>query len=134
MTSIINEFIIFDKLNEKIKQNIKLFYVNLNFAVCVTNDDKVYAFAPKNFGYENIDNNFVLISELCDQNIQQFFYFNEFIFTKSGDHKIFGSGRNSHGQLARGHKSEKLEIFKPEIIAFLIIKILSTFPAVIPIV
>ena len=82
MSEILSEFKIFDTCPKSIKQNIKLFHAfKSDFAVCVTNDDKVYAFGYKYFkkylGYEveNIDNNYILISELCDKNIEKFYFF-----------------------------------------------------------
>ena len=127
MTLIINEFKVFHLTPDNLKRNIKLFHViKSNFAICVTNDHKVYAFGEKDliqqyFGYEeiNIDNNYVLISELCDQNIEQFYcFFWIFYSPKVCDNKLFGSGSNDHGQLAKGYKSEQNEYLKSERIDF----------------
>ena len=58
MNSILNEFKVFDSCPQSIKQNIKLFHVfESDFAICVTNDDKVYAFGncidiAKHIGYK----------------------------------------------------------------------------------
>ena len=107
MTSIINEFKIFDTFPQDIKENIKIFLVKERnqiknkknkFVICVTNDDKVFAFGEINdysepFAklWEGFDNNYVLIIELCNQNIEQFFYFENYLFAKSSDNKIFGN-------------------------------------------
>ena len=124
MTSIINEFRVSHLFPKQIIQKIKLFHVfESDFAICVTNDDKVYAFGKNNLiqqylGYkeEEIENDYVLISELCDQKIEQFFCFFRILFAKSSNNKIFGSGFNSCGQLARGYKS--VEYLKPKRIEF----------------
>ena len=128
MTSIINEFKVFNSCEENIRQKIKLFHVfESDFAICVTNDDKVYAFGEKDLfgkylGYEEkyIDNNYVLINELCEVNIEKFFCFKYTIdfclFAKSSDNTIFSSGGNKYGQLARRYKSD--EYLKPKRIEY----------------
>ena len=81
MSSIVNNFSIFREFPKDLKQNIRLFHIfEHNFAYCVTNDDKVYGFGKiinDYFGYnENNDNkSYVLIHELCDKRIDQFFGF-----------------------------------------------------------
>ena len=53
MASIIDQFEVFRHICEDIKQNIKLFHVfEIHFAICVKNDDEVYAFGEK----EKIEN------------------------------------------------------------------------------
>ena len=48
--------------------------------------------------------NCVIISELCNQNIQQFFlkYPFELFFARSSDNKIFSSGNNYYKHFTRG--------------------------------
>ena len=64
------------------------------------------------------ENDYALISELCNQNIQQFFICYKCLFAKISKNKIFGSGYNRYGQLARGYANPNLEHLKPEIIEF----------------
>ena len=129
MNSILNEFNVFNSCPQSIKQNIKLFHVFVSdFAICVTNDDKVFAsggyYEIKGyFGFkkEGIDNTYVLISELCEQNIQKFFCFKYniyryILYAKSSDNKIISSGHNEDGKLARGYQSD--EFLKPMEIVF----------------
>ena len=114
MSSILDVFRIFDPCPQHIKQNIKVFYVKVYdrqdfyLAICVTNDDKVYAFGDiENYFMsenKNFDNNCVLINELCDQNIEQFFCFFKCFFARNVDHKIFCSGNNRRGQLTSENK------------------------------
>ena len=121
MSGILNEFKIFDTCPKSIKQNIKLFHAfKSDFAICVTNDDKVFAFGEKYFknyfGYEveYIDNNYVLISELCDKNIEQFYFSNNrmnFLYARASNGRIFGSSWNKYG---RGFN--KVQYPKPKII------------------
>ena len=56
MSEILSEFEIFDTCPKNVKQNIKIFHAFQNdFAICVTNDDKVYAFGEKYFSKNSWD-------------------------------------------------------------------------------
>ena len=92
MASILNEFKTFDIISEDLKQKIKLFnVVGGVFGIFVTNNDKVYLCGPSSykFSIETIPNTFVLIDELCDKNIEQFFCFGYIVFARSNDNKIY---------------------------------------------
>ena len=81
MSSIVNQFSIFREFPKELKQNIKLFHVFVNqIAYCVTNDDKVYGFGQSidsHLGYNESNDNksYVLIQELCDKRVEEFFGF-----------------------------------------------------------
>ena len=121
MSKIFNEFKIFDTFPKRFKQNISIFHAfESDFAICVTDYDEVYSFGEKYFkshlGYEdkNVEDNYILISELCDRNIDKFYYFENCLFATSFDQEVFGSGNNEFGHLARGYHSE--EHLKPQLI------------------
>ena len=103
MNSILNEFKIFDSCPEDMKSSIKIFYVQKSgifdnqFGICITNEDQVFAFAlrsrsssPNDFKFrESFIDNYMLISGLCDQDIEEFFCFEKHFFAKSADNKVF---------------------------------------------
>ena len=79
MTTILKNFRSFVPFPQELKENVKCFHVfEFRSAYCVTNDNKVYGFGDnirEYLGYnENNDNkSYVLIQELCDKSIEQFF-------------------------------------------------------------
>ena len=121
MSSILDNFNIFRYFPQELKQNIKLFHVfDSNIAYCVTNDDKVYGFGDKICKYLDYNQrnhkNYVLIQELCDKRIEQFFgYFWTFVAI-SETKEIYTWGWNEHGQLGREYSSD--EYLKPELVQF----------------
>ena len=125
MSLIVNQFSIFREFPKELKQNIKLFHVfGHNIAYCVTNDDQVYGFGDHCIRYfdseESDNNNYVLIQELCDKNIEQFFSDNDFpevFFARCEANEIYSWVWNYYGQLGKGfidnayNKPEKHEFF-----------------------
>ena len=118
MSSIVNNFSIFHDFPKQFKQNIKLFHVFEDYiAYCVTNDDKVYGFGQHinyflNYNESNDNKSYVLIEELCDKRIEQFFGNKCMFFARSETNVIYSWGPNEYGQLGRGFKSS--EILKPD--------------------
>ena len=129
MSLFLNNFSIFGDFPQEFKQNIKLFHVFKDIAYCVTNDDKVYGFGKnirKFLGYiENNDSdsdssddsnekNYVLIQELCDKSIEQFFGAIDVFFASSETNEIYSWGNNRNGQLARCFSKLSKGYLKPE--------------------
>ena len=122
MASILDEFMIFKDFPGEIKQQIKLFNViEFDIVICVTNEDKVHGFGNKSLierftGYREdfIDNNIILISELCNQNVQQIFRFNNNnLFAKNIKGQIFRSGFFARSKFEgnKYHKPMRIEFF-----------------------
>ena len=109
MSSFVNNFQVFHYFPQELKQKIKLFHVfRKNIAYCVTNDDNVYGLGEnisEELGYhwfnETNDNNksHLLIQELCDKSIEQFFGGCGVFFALSAT-EIYSWGWN--GQLRNG--------------------------------
>ena len=111
MSELLNSFSIFEKISEKIKNEIKLFHVfddikgqNVLF---ITSDDKVFGFGSNCFGCCGLGHNSVvnepqIIPELCHKNIQQFFIGFSFILGLNSDKQVYGWGGNSWYRL--GHE------------------------------
>ena len=86
------------------------------------NDDKVYGFGENICKYlcynkSNDNKSYVLIKELCDKNIEQFFgySFRGVFFARDETNTIYSWGWNYYGQLGRGYDSEHLyKYLKPE--------------------
>ena len=109
MTEIFNRFPIFEKVEQNLKQKIKLFHVfddiNGYNVLFITSDDKVYGLGQNTFGCCGLGHNNVVdepqvIPQLCHKNIKQFFIGYTFVLALNSDGKLFGWGKNSHGQLA----------------------------------
>ena len=112
MSSFVNNFRQFRNFPKYLKQNIKLFHVfSYDFAYCVTNDDKVYGFGDnicKYLGYNESNDykSYVLIQELCDKNIEEFFGYSDVYFARSQTNVIYSWGWNELGQLSRSITNE----------------------------
>ena len=127
MSELLNNFSIFEKISEEIKNEIKLFHVfddiedqNVLF---ITSDDKVFGFGSNcigccGLGHNSVVNEPQIIPELCHKNIQQFFIGFSFILGLNSDKQVYGWGGNSWGQLCRGFVSEDNEYLRPEMICF----------------
>ena len=130
MSELLNRFEIFSKINEEIKQKIKIFHVFNDYlgpaVLFITSDDKVFGFGSNSFGccglgHENVVNEPQIIPELCHKNIQQFLDGWNFILGFSIDKHVYGWGCNGDGQLGRGYIKPifgSKEYSKPEIIKF----------------
>ena len=105
MSAILDEFRIFHSAEQQIKSKVKYFHVfSENLAFLITNNDQVYGFGRDLFFYIgiplNFDNRIDLITELCNKKIVSFLNAsNQVLFARSSDRKIYGSGRNDHGQI-----------------------------------
>ena len=108
MSELLNNFSIFEKISEEIKNEIKLFHVfddidgqNVLF---ITSDDKVFGFGSNRFGCCGLGHNRVVnkpqgILELCQKNIQEFFIGGTFILGLNSDKQLYGWGNNSFGTI-----------------------------------
>ena len=117
MSSFLNHFSIFRDFPQEFKRNIKLYHIFDDTGYCVTIDDKVYGFGKSihyYLGYNESNDNksYVLIQELCDKSIEQFFGFRGVFFARNESNEIYCWGGNRHGQLGRGFNSN--EILKPD--------------------
>ena len=122
MSSFVNNFSVFQNFSQEFKQNIKLFHVFQYISYCVTNDDKVYGFRENIYQYlgyneNNVNKSYVLIHELCDKNIEEFFGNFHVFFARTKTIEIYSWGKNAHGELGRGYTSDKHP--KPEMNKFL---------------
>ena len=113
MSSILNELPIFDNLSESLKIVIKCFYVSKNkrsekyFALLVTINDEVYGFGDNSFGklgfgHNNDVNDWTLITQLCHQNVCQFFECFDCVFAKTSDNQMYGWGFQYMGTVGYG--------------------------------
>ena len=116
MSQFINTFRSFQNFPQELKQDIQNFHVfdhtSLRVAYCVTNDDKVYGFGGyvrEYLGYNEFNENmsYVLIQELCDKRIEQFFGLFNLFFARSETNEIYSWGKNDHGLLGRGFQSNQ---------------------------
>src|SRR5689334_23157510 len=106
MSSILNNFRVFNCFPQHFKRNNKLFHVFDSYpdytGYCVTNDDKVYGLGEKigyYFGYNKSNDNksYVLIEELCDKQIEVFFGYINVFFARSETKEIYSWGLNEYG-------------------------------------
>ena len=118
MFSFLNHFSVFQDFSQELKQNIKLLHVFENIAYCVTNDDKVYGFGKKilvnSFGniwvlMKVMIIRVVLIHELCDKNIEEFFGNFHAFFARTVTNDIYTWSWSDCGALGRGYVSNKEE-------------------------
>ena len=125
MSDIFNRFEVFEKVDQILKQRIKIFHVfddkNGYNVLFITSDDKVYGFGQNIFGCCGLGHNNVveepqLIPELCQKSVKQFFIGYDFVMAINNDNQVFGWGRNDWGQLGRGYTNSQIEM-KPEIIS-----------------
>ena len=99
MSYILNRFVIFKNINNKVKKIIEKFYVYNDLLLYVTNDDNVFAFNA-------INNKTIKLEELCQQNINQFYIGHKFFFALNfSNDRLFGCGNNDYGQLGLGYIS-----------------------------
>ncbi|CAG2167946.1 unnamed protein product [Oppiella nova] len=128
--SIINNFTIFAKVPDTLKQQIKLFYVfddgvghNVVF---VTSDDSVYGMGINvdgELGFDNIGpvESARLMSGLCQQNIRKFFHGSLFVLAIDERSRIYSFGHLSwvpqdDGQLGRDTSGD--DFYKPTLLPY----------------
>ena len=90
-----------------------------DIAYCVTEDDIVYGFGEIDYKTEKGDNyssNFVILKELCERNIEEFFNGNHCMFARSTHGHIYSWGWNDFGQLCRG--TDTRELLRPKRIPY----------------
>ena len=125
MSYILDDFEIYENIDQSFKYNIQYFYVFDTFginAIFVTNDDKVFALGSNDcgvlgLGHNNAVNEPIIIPELCHKNINQFFNGRDFVLAfNSSNNQLYGWGMNDVGQLGRGYISHDEEYLKPQII------------------
>ena len=86
------------------------------FSLIVTDNDQVVSF-HQNIGES--ENEFTIIPELCDQNIEDFFEGTECMFARNNKGLIYSWGTNTWGQLLSDKKMEYFnQVFRPQIITF----------------
>ena len=104
MESVLNLFTVLETVALSRKPTFKLFHVfNSEFAICVTNDDKVYSYGVKNFIKKMKGE--VKIKILSNKKIEQFFYNGECLFATSTEKLLFGGGSKEYGRLGDGIRS-----------------------------
>ena len=114
MTEMFIRFSIFEKVDENVKQRIKLFHVFDDYkgynVLFITSDDEVYGLGKNSsgccgLGHNNAVNEPQVIPELCHKNIKQFFIGYDFVLAFNCDNHVFSWGKNHCGQLGRGYIS-----------------------------
>ena len=125
MTDIFNRFEVFEKVDQNLKQKIRLFHVfddikghNVLF---VTSDDEVFGLGQNSFGCCGLGHNSVVnepqvIPELCHKNVKQFFIGRTFYLALNSNNQVFSWGRNDWGQLARDTCICLSRYMKPQVI------------------
>ena len=124
MSSVTDQCNLLNEVDDDLKETIKLFFVfsygqNRNI-LFVTNDDQVFGLGDNEFGVCGVGHNRPveeqqMILELCEQNVKEFFHGFNFALALTDDSKLFGWGRNNHGQLGTGQVKIK-KIHKPRLI------------------
>ena len=107
----LKEFKIFNSIPNNLKSIIKSFYIfgdnPIKTALFVTNDDKVFGFGDNSNGvcgqgYERRIREPLIITELSDKKVKEFFNGYDFVLCLTSDNKLFSWGINDHGQLGIG--------------------------------
>lgn len=116
MAETLTRFEIFSRINETLKNKIKLFHVfndchNRKNVLFVTCEDRVFAFGANGwgicgFGHENAVEEPQEVEELRDKRVQSFFFGNDFALALTEDNQVFGWGANYCGQLGTGVTTE----------------------------
>ena len=115
MSSILNKFAICEKIPQKIKSDINLFYIfndyikNKNI-IFVTKDDKVYGLGHNYYGILGLGNNrpvaeITEIKELSHKKINELFIGENHVLGRT-EVMLIGWGKNEYGQLGRGYTSK----------------------------
>ena len=86
----------------------------------MTIDDKVFGFGYNRYGvcgqgYDRRIAEPLVITELCDQSVKEFFNGYDFVLCLTSDNKFFCWGRNHHGQLGVGSVN-KYRYYLPHLI------------------
>ena len=121
--------------DDDLKLIIKLFYVFKTYnektqiwssnAVFVTIDDKVFGFGQNEYGVcgqghdEEIEDP-VIIDELCDKSIKEFFNGFDFVLCLTTNNELFSWGMNDHGQLGIERFNKNQKLYCPRLIKTLI--------------
>ena len=127
----LNWFTLFkDSVDNEFKSFIKSYYVfDINYynnrhenALFVTIDDKVFGFGYNNDGvcgqgYNRRINKPLVITELSDKKVKEFFNGGDFVLCLTSDNKLFSWGRNDHGQLGIGCVMMD-KYYEPQLIEF----------------
>ena len=119
----LNSFYIFNRVSSDLKSFIKSFYVFGNLlktALFVTIDDKVFGFGENSYGvcgqgHNQFIRELLMITELCDKGVKEFFNGKEFVLCLTSDNKLFSWGYNDHGQLGIGC-ANKYRYYEPQLI------------------
>ena len=103
-----------------LKSIIKSFYVFERNTLFVTIDDKVFGFGYYISGFcgQRYDGGMVepiVITELCDKNVIEFFNGDDFVLCLTSDNKLFSWGENYCGQLGIGCVY-KYRLYSPQLI------------------
>ena len=129
----LNSFeILKSSVKDDLKSVIKLLYVFKTYnnyyenwyftALFVTIDDKVFGLGYNYHGvcgqgYNDRIFEPLVIIELCDKNVKEFFNGLDFVLCLTSDNKVFSWGMNDHGQLGIGcAKSDKY--YEPQLVEF----------------
>ena len=128
----INSFEILKNIKDNdLKLIIKLFYVFKTYdkflkkwysnALFVTIDDKVFGFGQNNYGvcgkgHDEWIEDPVIIEELCDQSVKEFFNGFNFVLCLTTQNKLFSWGMNYFGQLGIGYANKNGKFYWPKLI------------------
>ena len=104
----LSDFNIFDNIPNDLKSIIKSFYVFNDYfvesvtALFVTIDDKVFGFGENSCGvfgqgYDRVMKEPLIITELSDKGVKEFFNGLDFVLCLTSDNKLFSWGRNGLG-------------------------------------
>ena len=113
-----------DRVNEDLKSIIKSFYVFGDFnTLFVTIDDKVFGLGSNDDGvcgqgYGGRIHEPIIITELCDKSVIEFFNGYNFVLCLTSDNKLFSWGNNYCGQLGIG-SVEQIKCYWPQLITCL---------------
>ena len=124
----LNGYNIFNNIPNDLKSIIKSFYVFgddfFETALFVTIDDKVFGFGYNDSGvcgqrYNRLIKEPLIITELCDKRVKEFFNGRDFVLCLTSDNKLFSWGGNHHGQLGFGCVNIK-RYYSPHLIQSLV--------------
>jgi alpha-tubulin suppressor-like RCC1 family protein len=119
MSQIIEKLDVLNKLNDELKQSVKILYVfednynNKYNVLIVTKDDKTYAFGQNSndqlgFGHNRVVNEIQIVEELCDQQIIDFANGLRHCIARNSSGKIYCWSRNYWKHLGNGFHKPKL--------------------------
>ena len=105
----LSDFNIFNNIPNDLKSIIKSFYVfddnfhvfSMKNAMFVTIDDKVFGFGRNRYGvcgqgYQRLIKEPLIITELSDKKVEEFFNGYDFVLCLTSDNKLFSWGRNEY--------------------------------------